>query len=124
MKSDRNTFALLLGALRLPGAGAFAMPRLATRVLSLERGPHSAYLVRLFAARNVALTAGLLLSAPPARRLWWQTGIACDALDVAAGLLALREGKARGSAFVDVGAAGLATMLGLAGLRADRGTAR
>lgn len=124
MKPDRNRFALLLGALRLPGAGAFATPQLAARILSLERGPHSAYLVRLFAARNVALTAGLLLSAPPARRLWWQTGVACDALDVAAGLLALREGKERSSALVDVGAAGLATVLGLAGLLAERGAAR
>jgi hypothetical protein len=124
MKPDRKTFALLLGALRLPGAGAFAAPQLATRMLSLPSGPHSAYLVRLFAARNAAMTAGLLLSAPPARRLWWQTAVACDALDVAAGLLALREGKARSSALLDVGAAALATALGLAGLAADRGAAR
>jgi len=119
-----KTYALLLGALRLPGAGAFAAPQLATRVLSLPSGPHSAYLVRLFAARNAAMTAGLLLSAPPARRLWWRTAIACDALDVGAGLLALREGKPRPSALVDIGAAALATALGLAGLVADRGAAR
>jgi len=124
MRPDRNIYALLLGALRLPGAGALAAPALAARALSLERGPHSAYLVRLFAARNAAMTAGLLLSAPPARRLWWQTAIACDALDVGAGLLALREGKPRSSALVDVGAASLATALGLAGLVADRGAAR
>jgi len=124
MKRDRNAFAVLLSALRLPGAGAFATPQLATRILSLERGPHSAYLVRLFAARNVALSAGLLLSQRPARRLWWQTAIACDALDVAAGLLALRDGKPRASALVDVGAAGVATALGLAGLLADGRAAR
>jgi hypothetical protein len=124
MKPDRNTFALLLGALRLPGAGAFLAPRLATRVLSLPEGPHSAYLVRLFAARNVALAAGLLLSGPPARRLWWQAGVVCDALDAGAGLLALREGKPRSAALVDVGAASVATALGLAGLLANRGAAR
>jgi hypothetical protein len=116
MRPDRNLTRLLLGALRLTGAGGFLAPRLAASALSLDASPQSAYLVRLFAARNAAMTAGLWLSARPARRLWWQTGIACDALDVGAGLLALRAGKARSSALVDVGAALVATGLGVAGL--------
>jgi hypothetical protein len=124
MTSHRNLARLSLGLLRLPGAGAFLAPQLAARVLALEPTPHSAYLVRLFAARNAVMIAGLWLSAAPARRLWWQTGIACDALDVAAALLALRAGKARSSALVDVGAALAATALGVAGLLSEAGEAR
>jgi hypothetical protein len=124
MKGDRNTMRRLLVALRLPGAGAFAAPRLASGALALEASPQSAYLVRLFAARNVALSAGLWRSAVPARRLWWQAGIVCDALDVAAGLLALREGKRRSSALVDTGIALAATALGVAGLLAEGGEPR
>jgi hypothetical protein len=56
-----------------------------------------------------------------ARRLWWQVGIACDVLDTLAGLLGLRDGKQRSSALVDTGASLVATGLGVAGLRVDRG---
>jgi hypothetical protein len=124
MTSHRNLARRSLGLLRLVGAGGFLAPRVATGVLALEPGPHSAYLVRLFAARNVAMTAGLWRSAGAARRLWWQTGIAGDALDVAAGLLALRGGKARSSALLDVGAALAATALGVAGLLGEGGEGR
>jgi hypothetical protein len=124
MKPDRKPAQLLLGALRLTGAGAFLAPQLATRVLSLEPSPQSAYLVRLFAARNAAMALGLWRSSASARRLWWQTGVACDALDVAAALLALRAGKPRSSALVDAGAALLATALGVAGLLGEGGEAR
>jgi hypothetical protein len=116
MTIDRRDPRLLLGALRLTAAGAFLAPRLAARILALEPVPESAYLVRLFAARNVAMTAGLWASGGRERRLWWQTGIFCDALDVLAAALALREGKARSSSLVDAGASLAATGLGVAGL--------
>jgi hypothetical protein len=119
MTIDGRRARLLLGTLRLGVAGGFAAPGIAARVLGLEPGPHSAYLVRLWAARNVAMATGLWVSAPPARRLWWQAGILCDALDVGAALLALREGKPRASAAVDAGAALTGTALGLAGLLSE-----
>jgi hypothetical protein len=124
MKPEGKRTRLLLGGLRLATAGSFVAPRLAARAFAVEASPQSAYLVRLFAARNVALAAGLWISPAPARRLWWQTGIACDALDVGAALLALREGKPRSAALADAAAALVATGLGVAGLLAERGGAR
>lgn len=119
--NNRDTPRLLLAALRTVGGGAFVVPRPAVKTFGLPDDPESRYLVRLFAARNLALTAGLLLSARRARRLWWQVGVACDALDAAAGALGMREGKPRGSALVDSGLSLVATGLGVAGLVIDGG---
>lgn len=120
MKLDHKTSRLALGTLRLAGAGTFLAPRIGTHALALDASPQSAYVVRLFAARNAAMTAGLWMSSPSARRLWWQTGIACDALDVAAAALAVREGKPRSSVLSDAVASLVATALGVAGLVGDR----
>lgn len=110
---------LLLAALRVVGGGAFLVPRPAVKTFGLVDDAHSRYLIRLFAARNLALTAGLLASPRRARRLWWQVGVGCDALDVAAGALGLRDGKPRASALVDSGVSLLATAIGVAGLVVD-----
>jgi hypothetical protein len=118
---SNNIPALLLSTLRTVGGGAILAPALGAKVFGIPDDGEGRYLVRLFAARNLAFVGGLLLSRGAARRLWFQAGIACDTLDVAAGLLAYREGKPTKSATVDTGAALLATLLGIAGLRADRG---
>jgi hypothetical protein len=118
------TYSLALGGLRLVGAGAFVAPTVGARTFHLDPGPRSNYLVRLFAARNAAMTVGLLMSRGSTRRLWWQTGIACDALDVAAAVLALHEGKARSSAVTDGVLSLTATALGVAGLVRERGDPR
>jgi hypothetical protein len=112
---------LALSALRLVGGGAFLLPRVGTRQLGLENSPRSSYVMRLFAARNLAMASGLLLSRGRDRRLWLGTGIACDVLDAGAGLLSLREGKERNAALVDTGASLFATGLGVAGLIAENG---
>ncbi len=120
----RDTPGLLLGALRAVGAAAFLAPALGAKTFGVPADAEGTYLVRLFAARNVALTAGLLASRGEARALWYRAGIACDALDVAAGLLGYRAGKQRSSAVVDTSASLAAAMLGVAGLRqAGRGQA-
>ncbi|HEX8742857.1 MAG TPA: hypothetical protein VF712_06970 [Thermoleophilaceae bacterium] len=117
MSLDRKSAPLaLLSALRLVGGGAFLLPRVGVKQLGLHDDVESAYLMRLFAARNIAMTLGLVASQNGSRRLWWQAGIACDVLDAGAGLLALREGKPRGSAIVDTSASMLAAGLGVAGL--------
>ncbi|HEX8646200.1 MAG TPA: hypothetical protein VF715_04825 [Thermoleophilaceae bacterium] len=122
MTLDRRSSPLaLLSALRLVGGGAFVMPRVGVKQLGLHDDVESAYLMRLFAARNIAMTLGLLASDGRARRLWWQVGIACDVLDAGAGLLALREGKPRQSAVVDTSISLLAASFGVAGLLADGG---
>ncbi len=124
MKLELARPRMLLATLRLAGAGTFILPRIGAHALALDASPQSAYVVRLFAARNAALTAGLLLSGRRARRLWWQAGIACDALDVLAAALAVREGKPRTGVASDAAASLVATALGVAGLLADRDRGR
>lgn len=119
----RNTPSMLLCTLRSVGGAAFLAPSIGARKLGLEDDEHGTYMVRLFAARNIALAGGLLFSRGEARRLWYQAGIVCDALDVAAGVLGLRAGKERSAAAVDTGASLVATLLGVAGLlMMDQGT--
>ncbi|GAB3442005.1 hypothetical protein [Actinophytocola sediminis] len=118
--SNSKVPALLLSALRAAGGGAIIAPSVGAKVFGIKDDGEGKYLVRLFAARNVAFIAGLLLSKGKARRLWYQAGIACDALDVGAGLIAYREGKPPKSATVDTGIALVATLLGVAGVVADR----
>jgi hypothetical protein len=115
-----DTPGLLLCTLRGVGAAAFLAPAAGARTFGIGDGAEEAYLVRLFAARNVALTAGLLASRGEARRLWYQVGIACDVLDIGAGLLGFRGGKKRSSAAVDTGASLIAMVLGVTGLLMDR----
>jgi hypothetical protein len=115
-----DTPGLLLCALRTVGAAAFLAPAVGARSFDIGDGAAETYLVRLFAARNVALTAGLLASRGQARRLWYQVGIACDVLDIGAGLLGLRAGKKPSSAAVDTGASLIATLLGVTGLLMER----
>jgi len=112
---------LLLSALRLVGGGAFLLPRVGVKQLGLHDDAESAYLMRLFAARNIAFTTGLLASRGRARRLWWQAGIGCDLLDAGAGLLSVRDGKPRSSALADTGASLTAMALGVAGLVNENG---
>lgn len=107
---------LLMAALRTPGSLAFAAPGMGAKTFGLTPDAETNYLVRLFAARNVALTIGLLASDVEARRLWWQAGIACDALDIGAALLGFREGKEHSAARADTVATSVATLLGVAGL--------
>lgn len=111
----------MLASLRMAGGLAYLAPGVAGNVLGLQEDIESRYLTRLFAARNLALTAGLLSAAPGARTGWWRAGVGCDTLDALAGVLALRAGKRRGSAVVDVALSLFAAGLGIEGLRADRG---
>ena len=77
------------------GAGTWIAPRLAGRLFGLDAdaNPQLPYVGRLFGVRDVALAAGLAMSSGQARRLWLQLGIACDAADAAAGILAGRNGE-------------------------------
>jgi hypothetical protein len=122
---DRSdTPRLLLCALRSVGGTAFLAPAVGARILGVGADAEGTYLVRLFAARNVALAGGLLASSGQGRRLWYRVGIACDVLDTAAGLLGFRAGKEHSSAVVDTSASLLATLLGVAGLLMDRAQER
>lgn len=115
-----DTPSLLLGALRTVGAAAFLAPAVGARTFGVPADGEGKYLVRLFAARNVALAGGLLLSKGEGRKLWYQAGIVCDVLDVGAGLIGYKEGKKTSSATIDTAASLAATTLGVAGLLAHR----
>jgi hypothetical protein len=77
------------------GALTWLAPRLAARLfgISADANPQLPYIARLFAARDLALAAGLQASEGDARRHWVRIGIACDAADAAAGVLAGRRGE-------------------------------
>jgi hypothetical protein len=112
-----DTPRALMCALRSVGAAAFLLPAFGRKTFGV--GEEGTYLVRLFAARNVALAGGLLASSREGRRAWYQAGIACDVLDVTAGLLRLRVSTERSSTLVHTGASLLGTLIGVAGLLAD-----
>jgi hypothetical protein len=113
-----DTPRALMCALRSVGAAAFLAPAVGRKTFGV--GEEGTYLVRLFAARNVALVGGLLASDREGRRSWYQAGIACDVLDVGAGLLKLRVSTDRASTLVHTGASVLGTLIGVAGLLVDR----
>ncbi len=77
------------------GAGTWAAPRLSGRLFGLDAAanPQLPYVARLFGVRDAALAAGLQLSSGESRRLWLRLGMACDAADAVAGLIAGRNGE-------------------------------
>ena len=86
-----NLTGLALGRIAI-GALAYAAPTLGLSSLTFKGEPQAAYLFRLFGARDVALGV-LTLVAPPSQKLaLLRAGIAVDAADAGAGLLALRSG--------------------------------
>lgn len=98
------------------GLAAFAAPKLAVKLMGLGSAadPGRDYVARMFAAREIALGAGYLLSDDHGRRLWARLGLAVDSLDVLSGL------KTRGALplWVTAGA------VGIAGAAAGIGTAK
>lgn len=85
-----------LAGIRLAIGGlTWLAPRLAARLFGIDAGanPQLPYVARLFAIRDLALAAGLQSSTGHALALWVRIGMACDAADAAAGLLARRSGE-------------------------------
>jgi hypothetical protein len=117
-KSD--TPAVLLSTLRTVGAAAFLAPAVGAKKLHINEDADGQYLVRLFAARNIALIAGVLASKGETRKLLLKAGILCDGLDVVAGLIGHRKGRLKKSTVIDTGAAATATLLGLLALATER----
>ncbi|TDD73523.1 hypothetical protein E1293_31170 [Actinomadura darangshiensis] len=70
------------------GAAALAAPKLTVKLMGLggAADPGRDYMVRMFAAREIALGAGYLLSDDSGRRLMARVGLAADSVDVASGL--------------------------------------
>ncbi len=114
--------AVLTGLRTSIGAGAWIVPRLAGRLFGLDpdANPQLPYVGRLFGAREVALATGLQLSSGQGRRVWLRLGIACDAADGIAGLLARRNGEISKLSVVLVTAPAVVSLgLGIAALRSN-----
>lgn len=107
----------LLGGMRLViGLGGLVAPAVGARLFGMDpaRNPALPYFTRLFAVRDAALGAGLLLADARDRGRWVDLGIASDVSDVGAALAAGRKGQlTRGSAVMAAGAALVAVALGL-----------
>jgi hypothetical protein len=121
---DATTAKQLVAARLVIGAMTWVAPTVAPRLTGKvyglsEVGPQLAYVGRLFAIRDVAFGIGLFASRGKARRLWWQLGILCDAVDVAAAAVAARTGQLpRGSAAFFIGSPLLGTAAAIDVLRA------
>lgn len=107
----------LLGWLRVAaGVGAWATPGTTARVLSMPapRQSPARFLLRLFGARDVALGAGLLGARNSGERdRWLVLGMAVDAADAGAALIAAGRGQLRGRSGV-LGAAAAVAAIALA----------
>ncbi|NDU74888.1 hypothetical protein GWI34_19985 [Actinomadura sp. DSM 109109] len=103
------------------GLAALAAPRLTVRVMGLggAADPGRDYMVRMFAAREIALGAGYLLSRDDSgRRLWARLGLAVDSLDLVSGFKT-RGGLPLWATASVVGAAGGAASIGAAKVARD-----
>jgi len=114
-----DTPAVLLSTLRTVGAAAFLAPAVGAKKLHINEDADGEYLVRLFAARNIALIVGVLASKGETRKLLLKAGILCDGLDVAAGWLGHRKGRLKKSTVIDTSAAATATLLGVLALLSE-----
>ncbi|WP_433333126.1 hypothetical protein [Spirillospora sp. CA-294931] len=102
------------------GVAAFAVPGLTVKALGLGRGsdPGRDYVTRMFAAREIALGAGYLLSRGPNRRIWARLGLMVDGLDTVNGAKS-RQGLPLWLAAGATGVAAACTALGAAKVGKD-----
>jgi hypothetical protein len=100
------------------GATAWLAPRTALKGFLLDSSaPQAPYIMRLFAAREIAL-GGITLLAPPALKpALTKVGMAADSADAVAGALAAKAGEVRPwVGAVLTGAAVAAVVAGAVGL--------
>jgi hypothetical protein len=107
----------------LVGIASWATPALSWRTFGfgvLDADPRPRLLTRLFGARDLAL--GLAARHPRAevRRAALGIGIAVDAIDVVASVIAARQRASKASLVLVGGGAALLAILGIAALSADQ----
>lgn len=95
-RSSRQSAVDAIAALRVMlGSSAWLAPNLTGRLFGIDPddNPQLPYVGRLFGARDVALGAGTLRSSRKNKDAWLTASLACDAADVAAGVLAGARGQ-------------------------------
>ncbi|MEV4252613.1 hypothetical protein AB0J52_05535 [Spirillospora sp. NPDC049652] len=102
------------------GLAAFAAPGLTVKAMGLgkEADPGRDYVTRMFAAREIALGAGYLLSRGSARKTWARLGLLVDGLDTVNGLRG-RRGLPLWVSASAIGIAGGTAALGAAKVTRD-----
>nr|BFE33021.1 hypothetical protein GCM10010200_052720 [Actinomadura rugatobispora] len=102
------------------GVVAFAAPGLTAKLLGGAKTADGSrdLVTRMFAAREIAVGAGYLLSKDSDRRLWARVGLAIDTLDTVGGLRTRKNVPVWASAGV-LAAAGGCTALGAAKVAKD-----
>ena len=115
--------ALTLASLRgIAGSGSWASPKLAWRTFGigqLDDDPRPALATRLFGVRDLALAMAIKHPSNEVRRAALRVGIAVDAIDVVASLIAVRKGAPRSTLLGVTAGAALFVALGVAALAAD-----
>lgn len=109
----RSTLATLRLAI---GLSALIAPDLAGRAFGLdpEANPQASFLGRLFGVRNAAIGLTLRDGTPAERQRWLRYGVAIDAIDLAAVLVAGASGKIPKTGVALIGStAAVATTLGV-----------
>lgn len=116
-----SPFAVALAGGRIAiGAATWISPTRSAKAFGLDPDPKLGYIARLFGARDVALGVGVLTTSDEARRSWLQLGLACDALDTVAAMLAERDGSMRPRAAALAGGAAVAgAILGVLALEQE-----
>jgi hypothetical protein len=118
---SRSSAVNALAGLRIAvGIGAWLLPRLASRLFGLDpaANPQLPYIGRLFGVRDIVLGVGTATTEGEAQKAWLRAGVACDAADFAAGLLARRDGELSPVSAVLVSAPALAAVaMGVNALR-------
>lgn len=102
------------------GIGSWVTPAVTSRVFglgSLNEDPRSAVITRLFGVRELALARAGRHPSPDVRRAAQQAGVAVDAIDVIASLIALRRGAPKVILLTFAGGAALFAGLGIAALK-------
>jgi hypothetical protein len=102
------------------GVAAWLLPNLTARLFGVrpKDNPQASFVTRLFGVRDAALGVAQMQSTGETRRLAWQLGIAVDAADAAAALLAARRGALPKPAALMAGTVALgAVAMGVAALQ-------
>ena len=102
------------------GGAAWVAPRVAARTFGLGTvadDPRGALVTRLFGARDLALGLAVAAGPPAGMRTALRTGVAIDAADALAAVLAARKGLHPVAALLAGGAATTFAVLGVVALR-------
>lgn len=122
--TETHPAAAVMSAVRMFAGGiSWASPAVSSQMFGLGRiapGGSPALVARLFGIRDLVLGAGVHHPEPAVRKAVLQAGLACDAADVVASLIAVRAGAPKTTLLGATAGAALFVGLGLTALNHSR----